>query len=157
MRLLTVSKCCIPCFEGLFPSPHDETIQDLLYIMAYWHSLAKLRMHTDSSVNVLDRTTSTLGDALRFFANETCRHFATVETDAEYRARGRAMARRFTRTGAQGTAPQPAGKRPRTFNLTTAKLHFLGDYVPQIRWFGTTDSYTSQTVCNNILFFATCT
>ncbi|KAG5634352.1 hypothetical protein H0H81_002284 [Sphagnurus paluster] len=88
-----ILQCCIPCFDGLFPEPHNQTIMDLLYIMAYFHSLSKLRMHTNSSLQELRNTTETLGAALRFFANETCRHFKTYETDGEYQARTRANAR----------------------------------------------------------------
>lgn len=47
-------QCAIPCFEGLLPSPHNEMVLDLLFISAYWHGLGKLRMHTDSSLEVLD-------------------------------------------------------------------------------------------------------
>jgi hypothetical protein len=33
-----------------------------------------------------------------------------------------------------------------TFNLTTYKLHALGDYVHTIQTFGTSDNFTMQTV-----------
>lgn len=80
----------IPCIEGLLPSPHNETILALLYTCTYWHLLAKLRMHTDSSVKVLDSVTNLLGRQMRYFANVTCPQFKTVETDSEYAARSRA-------------------------------------------------------------------
>lgn len=136
----------MPCFEGLFTEPHNSTVQDLLYVMAYWHGLAKLRMHTDSSLKTLDTVTTTLGDALRFFADETCRHFDTVELDKEYRARGRAAARRYTQAGGTGTPPTLTGKRAHLFNLDTPKFHFLGDYPQQIRFVGTSDGISTQTV-----------
>ena len=42
-----ILQCSIPCLEGLFDNAHhDELIQKLLYLMAYWHSLAKLQIHT---------------------------------------------------------------------------------------------------------------
>lgn len=47
-----ILQCCIPCFEGLLPSLHNETIPNLLYLMNYWHSLlSKLCMHTDTSLH----------------------------------------------------------------------------------------------------------
>src|ERR1700741_2407910 len=92
-----ILQCCIPCFEGLLPSPHNETILDLLYVLNYWHSLAKLRMHTDSTLQIFRQTTTLLADSLRYFAIETCRHFNTFETDKEYRARNRATARQLVR------------------------------------------------------------
>jgi len=38
------------------------------------------------------------------------------------------------------------GAQPKSFNLATYKFHALGDYVRNIRLFGTTDSYTTQLV-----------
>lgn len=38
-------------------------------------------------------------------------------------------------------------RRPKVLNLSTYKVHALGDYVNTIRTFGTTDSYSTQTVC----------
>jgi hypothetical protein len=37
-------KCSIPVFDGLFPSDHNKMIVDLLFTLAHWHGLAKLRM-----------------------------------------------------------------------------------------------------------------
>ena len=37
-------------------------------------------------------------------------------------------------------------RKTKTFNLQTYKLHALGDYVEQIRLYGTTDSYSTQPV-----------
>ena len=120
----------------------------MLFISAYWHGLSKLRMHTDSSLEVLDIITIAFGQKLRNFAEETCKNFDTVETDKEYQARKRAEARRESRSGGDGDEESgtSSGKRSRRFNLTTPKLHFLGDYVSQIQALGTTDSFTSQIV-----------
>jgi len=30
-----ILQCIIPCIEGLLPYPHNETILDLLYLIAY--------------------------------------------------------------------------------------------------------------------------
>lgn len=38
------------------------------------------------------------------------------------------------------------GRRVKTLNLNTYKWHALGDVVPAIRLFGTTDSYSTQIV-----------
>jgi hypothetical protein len=106
-------------------------------------------MHTDSSLDVLDIITIAFGQRLRNFAEETCKEFATMETDREYQARKRAEAKRGSRSGGdtdQLDSRTGSGKRPRGFNLVIPKLHFLGDYVAQIRALGTTDSFTSQIV-----------
>ncbi|KIM42576.1 hypothetical protein M413DRAFT_408453 [Hebeloma cylindrosporum] len=105
-----ILQCCIPCLEGLLPSPHNETILDLLYVLNYWHSLAKLRMHTDTTLRIFRQTTTLLGDALRYFANETCKHFKTFETDKEYQARNRATARQVAKQSAP--AASSAGVPP---------------------------------------------
>jgi hypothetical protein len=57
--------------------------------MALWHGLAKLRMHTDATLDILDEITTTLGNALRQFSKETCSTFATHELKRETAARTR--------------------------------------------------------------------
>ncbi|KAG2133212.1 uncharacterized protein EDB93DRAFT_1254984 [Suillus bovinus] len=51
-----ILQCAIPVFEGLFPPSHDAAIQSLLYSFAQWHTLAKLRVHSDSTLVFLDET-----------------------------------------------------------------------------------------------------
>ena len=94
-------------------------------------------------------------DLFRIVAAETCAVFDTVETQGEYEARKRAEERRTVRPAQEGSTTGPgqaargaqtSGRRRRTFNLKTVKLHFLGDYVQCIKKNGTTDSYTSQLV-----------
>src|SRR6267378_4152421 len=60
-------QCAIPVFEGLLPSHHNEIVMTLLYRLAEWHALAKLRMHTDPTLDFLDSITSILGRELRRF------------------------------------------------------------------------------------------
>ncbi|KDQ54663.1 hypothetical protein JAAARDRAFT_696959 [Jaapia argillacea MUCL 33604] len=140
-----ILQCAMPCFDGLFPEPHNVIIQDLLFVLGYWHFLAKLRMHTDSSLVVLDDTTTALGMELRRFESTTCRAFVTKETEAECAARGRAEAQQVARFGQAPTGvAQPAGRRQRQFNLRTIKTHALGDYVKTIKTYGTSDSYSTQ-------------
>jgi hypothetical protein len=76
-------QCAIPAFHGLFPSPHDETIQELLFTCAHWHALAKLRMHTDHTLVILEELTTVLSDQLQFFTNETCSNYETFELPRE--------------------------------------------------------------------------
>ena len=102
-----------------------------------------MRLHTDSTLALLDNSTTILGRAFRHFVAETCPAFATKETKAEYEARKRAQARAAT---ASGPLALPDGRRPRVFNMRVVKLHFLGDYVTFIRLKGSTDSWTTQTV-----------
>jgi len=116
--------------------------------MAEWHTLGKLCMHTETSLNWLEQCTTELGRQLRRFKTFTCSAFKTKELPKEEAARGRRRAKK--KTTVESTSA-PAGKRPgrksKIFNMITYKLHSLGDYVKMIRWFGTSDSYSTQPVC----------
>ncbi|KAL6302331.1 hypothetical protein BKA93DRAFT_737017, partial [Sparassis latifolia] len=143
-----ILQCCISCFEGLLSSPHNETILSLLYVMAYWHGLAKMRMHTDTSLRVLDHTTTVLGTHLRYFTAVTCEAFATKETEVEYAARQCAQVCQNVARGGptSSAATNRSGRRACTFNMGTIKGHMLGDYVHCIKCSGMTDSYSTQLV-----------
>jgi glutamate synthase domain-containing protein 3 len=65
----------------------------LLFDMAHWHALAKLRMHNDITLKILQATTISLGEKLRNFSRTTCSAFATKELSREYNARVRREAR----------------------------------------------------------------
>ena len=72
-------QCVIPCIAGLLPEPYNGTVLELVYIVMHWHALAKLHMHTDSSLAVLDSTTTLLGTRLRQFATD-CESLDVRET-----------------------------------------------------------------------------
>jgi hypothetical protein len=154
--LLPLSKqCAIPAFEGLFPKEHDNGIRLLLFRLAEWHALAKLRLHTDDSLDKLDEALNALGKQLRRFQQFTCSAFQTMELPREVAARQRRQDADFHSTNQEAKA---SGARLKTFNLLTYKLHALGDYTASIRFFGTTDSYTTQIVrvsCSAILTILT--
>jgi hypothetical protein len=82
-------KCAIPVFEGLLPEPHNQRTLVLLFIAAHWHSLAKLRMHNDATLDIMDTVTTSLGDKLREFNERTCSAFVTRELEREFTARVR--------------------------------------------------------------------
>ncbi|KDR69150.1 hypothetical protein GALMADRAFT_230924 [Galerina marginata CBS 339.88] len=141
-------QCAIPVFEGLLPEPHNDTILSLLFTMGEWHTLGKLRMHTETSLNWFEQCTTDLGRRLRKFKTHTCSAFKTKELPKEEAARGRRRAKKKT---APQTTPTPssgrtpaASRKAKIFNMITYKLHSLGDYVKMIRWFGTSDSYSTQ-------------
>ena len=142
-------QCMIPRLEGLLPEPHNTTVLDLVYLIATWHALAKMSVHTDTSLRLLDTATTALGAGLRYFVGVTCPQFKTVETNAEYSKRCRQK-----KPGAPQKTPESTGRQPKTLSLKTIKLHFFGDYVACIKSLGATDSYTSGIV-RFILFFYT--
>jgi hypothetical protein len=136
-------QCAIPVFEGLFPDSHDMIVQSLLYRFAQWHALAKLRIHTESSLGFLEDTFTVLSKQLRKFRDFTCAAFETVELPKEKAARQRRFAQR---AGPNDGSSESRGPRVKRFNLSTYKFHAMGDYVRTIKLFGTTDSFTTQIV-----------
>ncbi|KAF9032603.1 hypothetical protein BJ165DRAFT_1604790 [Panaeolus papilionaceus] len=130
-------QCTIPVFDGLLEKKHNDIISDLLFELATWHALAKLRLHTESTIQSLENSTTRLGKVLRKFQSVTCAAFATVDLPTEEAAR----ARRHKR---QPSKPTTSTTKHRKFNLSTYKLHALGDYAQTIRTFGPTDGYSTQ-------------
>ena len=137
-------QCAIPVFTGLLPQPQDRQVSKLLFILAHWHGLAKLRMHTDDTIQLLQRVTRELGNELQIF-RETCTTFVTKELRREAESHRRREARAPTAPPKNST-PATNGRRPKVLNLNTYKLHALGDYASQIKLFGTTDSFSTQLV-----------
>lgn len=201
-------------FEGLLPPEHDENLLTLLFHLGHWHGLAKLRIHTEATLDMMDEVTAALGQSLRQFQEKTCSAYDTRELQRE------AVARKKRQTKAKaGTTDETAGeshqapsdnpntnsskgigepshpgassnseesipldptppatkKRKRakitpkaiptdnsdptvassdqlarlkkSLNLNTYKNHSLGDYTNIIRKYGTTDSYSTESVC----------
>lgn len=151
MTLLTAPQCVIPCFEGLLPEPHNRHILDMLYSLAYWHGLAKMRLHTDSSVVLLDDAHTAMAAHLRIFTNTVCPAFNTWELPRESEKRARAQAAQQSAT--QAHSSMASGRKRRSFHLKTVKTHLLGYYPAYIRRIGTSDSYSTSIVC---LFHFSC-
>ena len=61
----------------------------LLYRTAEWHALAKLRMHSDSTLLLLEDLTTEFGQLIRQFRDLTCSQFKTVELPRETAAQKR--------------------------------------------------------------------
>jgi len=68
-------------------------IVDLLFTLAHWHGLAKLRMHSDLTLEILDKLTTDLGDRFREFKAKVCPAYQTQELDCEVNARSRRQAK----------------------------------------------------------------
>lgn len=115
--------------------------------MASWHGLAKLRIHTDTTLERLDQLTTKLGQTIRKFTNVTCQAFKTRELPRETEARARRKAKKNSIKELEASALKiNTTPKIKQFNMSTPKLHFLGDYVSTIKRFGTTDSYSTQAV-----------
>ncbi|KAJ3524296.1 hypothetical protein NMY22_g11058 [Coprinellus aureogranulatus] len=99
-----ILQCSIPAFEGLIPGEHGRRVESLLFVFAHWHSLAKLKIHTDDTLALLDEWTVILGAESRLFVNETCSAFETRELKREYQSRKRNEARKNAGRAAGSTA-----------------------------------------------------
>lgn len=129
----------------MFPARDNKVILDLIYTLAEWHGLAKLRLHTESTLREFEVSTIELCNLLRKFKTTVCKKYITKELPNEINARGR----RTARLAAQGKAPERTGNgkaRNVEFNLSTYKLHALPDYPLYVRSLGTTDNFTTQMV-----------
>ncbi|KAK0421714.1 hypothetical protein EV421DRAFT_1724714 [Armillaria borealis] len=143
----------IPVVDGLLDEPYNSFLLTLLFRLAEWHALAKLRMHTDLTLERLKNCSTIVGKELRRF-RDWSRDFDTVELPKEVNIRVRRAAKkseteasRHNETESQpvpASSPHP-GPQKRQLNINTYKFHAIGDYAPTIPVFGTTDSYSTQT------------
>jgi hypothetical protein len=137
-------------FDGLLPEAHNTILMELLFICAHWHGLAKLRMHTDLTLEILDQLTTNLGEALRRFDESVCSAYETWELPREAASRHRHNAKKVASTdnsnSKRGKAMTLSSRKVKHLNINTYKFHALGDYVDTIRQFGMTDSYSTEPV-----------
>ncbi|KAI0311994.1 hypothetical protein OF83DRAFT_1219078 [Amylostereum chailletii] len=93
-------------------------LMDLLHISGYWHGLAKLRMHTDSTVSIFRNVTRELGEAMRKFQDTICKKYPAKELKREAEARMRREARKAVDKGpADGMACNTMNEVEQTSNL----------------------------------------
>ncbi|KAG8679254.1 hypothetical protein FRC09_019100, partial [Ceratobasidium sp. 395] len=119
-------------------------VQHLLFTLAYWHGLAKLRQHTSSTLKKLSEVTIQLGDELRNF-QEATKDMEVLETPREFAARQRKAAARATNQRSTTKTPAQKTRKQCQLNLNTPKFHAVGHYVALIAKYGTTDSFSTQT------------
>ena len=125
-------------------------ILDLLYVLATWHAIAKLRMHSTSTLSVFDGVTKVLGQLLRRFNDHVCPKYNTRDTPSKLKKQASRTASEAAKKKSQHPAnlkdAEKVAPTKRNFNLAAYKPHALGHYSSWIRHFGTTDSYSTQTV-----------
>lgn len=140
-------------------------LMDLLFELATWHALAKLRLHTETTVCDLEASTHRLGVQMREFEKEVCSMYETKELQGEEAARKRRAAatkskdpakKPLTASKAKAIAKVKEGPtsqaKLKKLNLHTYKFHALGAYARAIRLYGTSDSYSSQIVYFPLFF-----
>ena len=141
-------QCAIPVFEGLLPEPHNTRVLKLLFHLAHWHGLAKLRMHMEATLELLSQATIALSNGMHKFQAKTCSAFATHKLERERAAQIRRQEKKMATTGPANSDPQKRNsvRQTKEFSLKTYKFHSLGDYCNTIWRFGMTDSYSTQPV-----------
>ena len=136
------------------PKKEDRIVRKLLFELATWHSLAKLRLHTETTVTDLENSATRLGHLLQKFKNDVCSVYATRDLPSEEAARGRRKAAKAAKAGKKPeTLPAPTEnknkkKKPklREFMMETYKLHGLPDYPAAIRAHGVTENTSTKNV-----------
>ena len=132
-------------FEGLLESPHNKVVCELLFELATWHGLAKLRLHTETTINSLEHSTKRLGTVIRKFESDTCSQFQTKDLPSEDAACARRRAAKLAKGKTMHDQASSKGK-VKKFNMEMYKLHALGHYADAIRRFGPSDGFSTQTV-----------
>ncbi|KAI0350553.1 hypothetical protein OH77DRAFT_1488941 [Trametes cingulata] len=152
-------QCALPVFEGLLPPHCDKVVLDMIFTLATWHALAKLRLHSESTLSILEQITKALGGVMRKFQRDVCPEYHTKELPKETIARHRrakpaplpgrhastSQNPRHPESSANGTTGAAVPPKHKSFNMNTYKFHRLGDYVDSIRNVGTTENSTTQT------------
>ena len=95
----------------------------------------------------MDEVTVKLGSQFHEFRDRICPQFQTRELPREVAAHQRRRSKQNHHSGRNSAARFSKDPRQKTFNLDTYKYHSLGDYTSTIHSFGTTDSYSTTTVC----------
>ena len=108
LRTESFSQCAIPVFEGLLEDDStNKRLMELLFLLARWQALAKLRLHTERTLDILRDVTRSLGIALRAFQKHMSTTFETRELPREAASRVRkkikASQKQGKRQGGQAT------------------------------------------------------
>lgn len=146
---MLLSKCAIPAFEGLLPEPHNNILMDMLFSLATWHGLAKLRQHTTDSLSFMEHFTTEMGGDIRRFKRETCSQYHTRELDKKSfggKKRRKGAKRKVPDESGEAQAPAAPSSKKKELNLDTVKTHGLAHYPFDVPRHGTTDNYSTQPV-----------
>lgn len=142
-------QCAIPAFDGLFQKEEDnKLVLRLLFKMAEWHGFAKLRMHSEDTIDHLEKLTRDLGNLVRKFHQDVCSRTETYELQRESDARHRRTADRMPSSAVPPTTSST--RMPKLLNLNTYKWHSMPDYPNIFPWFGPSDIYSTQPVRSDL-------
>ncbi|THU84525.1 hypothetical protein K435DRAFT_870175 [Dendrothele bispora CBS 962.96] len=132
---------CIPPFEDLFGDKKQEKIiQDLLFDMMTFHAHAKLRIHTDSTLESFRLAIRSLGQSLRRFQTQTCVFYSKTEELPREKASRFRKGKRKQAAGKDASAELSEEIQGKKFSMETYKTHALSHYAEHAERFGTADS-----------------
>lgn len=140
------TQCALLVFEGMLHTWKENTLlRTLLFDLAMWHAYAKLRLHTDTTLNNFRMLTSTLGDSVCTFIKDVCSQYNTSKLPHKMAACSRRESVLAMRSHTSGTFQRKLSSVQKKLNLLTYKFHTLGDYPDLIARFGITDNANTQT------------
>ena len=113
-------------------------------------------MHTEMTLFHFRNCTTCLGHALCKFSHECGAKFQIYDLPCETAAHAQCKGAKSAKTGTVVGGTTGGGPKPCTFNMSTYKLHMLGDYIKSIWQFGTTDNYSTQLVSESLLIVSYC-
>ncbi|KAI0744837.1 hypothetical protein C8Q76DRAFT_789312 [Earliella scabrosa] len=105
-------QCSIPVFENLLPAAANEIVMTMLFNLCTWHAFAKLRLHSETTLNAFDLATRALGQSMRAFLRKVCPTYATRELPKETQCR----LARAARAATKDAAPKPAAASSKIFS-----------------------------------------
>ncbi|KAJ2934434.1 hypothetical protein H1R20_g2679, partial [Candolleomyces eurysporus] len=121
-------QCAIPVFDNLLPNKkHGRAVVSILYKCAKWHALAKLRTHTDATLQLFETETIELGEEFHKFIETVCTEIQTKELATEVAARQRREQRKLlkeSKAAKQATKDGDA-TAPKTPSLDKSTSHLL--------------------------------
>ena len=139
--MLVCTQVIIPAYEGLLPLEHNRTILELLFELANTHALAKLCLHTEVTVDLLEVSTDYMYHAMDKFARTAWAVYNVYERADEVEARPRRQREK------NPNVPVNGARRKIEFNTNkTIKYHAAGHYPDYIQSHGPLDNYSTQTV-----------
>jgi hypothetical protein len=127
--------CARSIFDGLLPKPHNTYVLKPLFKLAHWHGLAKLCMHTDITLDILSCVTTSLGNSLCTFEENTCAAFETSELEHEQAAQQWHQEKSVASGASKSKRPTASNSKAwkqKGLNLMTYKYHALSDYIDTI-------------------------
>ncbi|EJD07893.1 uncharacterized protein FOMMEDRAFT_75180, partial [Fomitiporia mediterranea MF3/22] len=129
-----ILQCAILAFEDLLLKKYNKVVLDLLFILATWHTLVKLCIHTETTVWFLEETTTLLGYQVQCFKKTVYSAYNTHKLLKEIAAQGHCQAALLNKGKAKGldTKTIRSSVKTKTLNINMLKFYSLSVYASTI-------------------------